>query len=96
MDAAASSVEYYLPEEVLERLNAISDADVARLVGISRRLARSGLSSDDLLQETFKRVLETEKPRRWPRDLDLGPFFFGVMHSIVVSESCRPPCALCH
>jgi len=82
MDVAEAQADYYDAGEVLARLQNLSDADVAKIKLMSERLASHGMMPEDLRQEAFRRALDDEKPRRWPRDVPIGAFMYQSMRSI--------------
>lgn len=93
MDATEQiEVEYWSQSEVLERFGALTDAELLRVKLVSERLAYGNVSPEDLQQEAFRRAIEMDKPRRWPKHITLGAFMFGAMRSIMNSyagASCR-------
>lgn len=82
MDVAEAQVDHYEPGEVLARLESLSDTDIAKIKLMSERLASHGMMPEDLRQEAFRRALDEEKPRRWPRDVPIGAFMYQTMRSI--------------
>lgn len=82
MDVVAAQTEHFTNDEVSGLLRNMSDADRVRVASMSVRLAVSGLSADDLRQEAYRRMLEVEAPRFWPRDVAFATFMFNTMKSI--------------
>jgi DNA-directed RNA polymerase specialized sigma24 family protein len=76
----------YRPEEIREALYALSDDDMRRIEKIARHFApRSGMSIEDLRQETFLRVLAS---RSCKVGTSMISFLAGTMKSIA-SETPR-------
>ena len=76
--------DYYSPEEVREGLEALSQADWARLKLAGRHFAaRSDMAGDDIVQEAFLRVLTT---RRCLRRFTVVEFVLGTMRSVASEE----------
>ncbi len=72
--------------EIHDSINAISDADMARLVSAAQGFSRlCGIDPEDLLQEAFTRALEGR--RTCERGTALVPFICGVMKSFVSQEN---------
>ena len=72
--------------EVHDSIEAISDADMARLISAARGFSRlCGIDAEDLLQEAFTRALEGR--RTCKRGTPLVPFICGVMKSFVSQEN---------
>lgn len=82
MDVVAAQAEHFTNDEVSGLLRNISDADRLRVARMSARLAVNGLSADDLRQEAYRRMLEVDAPRLWPRDVTFATFMFNTMRSI--------------
>lgn len=82
MDVAEAQADHYERAEVLARLDNLSDIEVAKITLMSERLAMHGTKPEDLRQEAFRRMLEDEKPRRWPRHVPLEAFMHETMRSI--------------
>lgn len=72
-------------EEIEEAIRTFSDADWIRLRNSAVFYARPWFSSDDLLQETFRRALE-ENRRKCPVDVDVVRFLSEAMRSIAHGE----------
>lgn len=73
---------YLSPAEVRRALDRLTRVDIVRLSILARNWVK-GLprrSADDLVNETFDRILSGKRP--WPCDVDRGAFFNGVMRSI--------------
>ena len=77
-----SEADYWTQDEVIERLAAMSEADLFRIRLVSEKLAYGDLSPEDLQQEAFRRAIETNKPRRWPKHISLVVFVIQSMKSI--------------
>lgn len=76
----------YTPEEIYEAIASLSAADIARVRMMSRYFSqRSGMSPEDLEQETFVRALGTRSCRV---GTSIVAFLGGVMKSIA-SEAPR-------
>jgi DNA-directed RNA polymerase specialized sigma24 family protein len=72
--------------EIHDSINAISDADMARLVSAARGFSRlCRIDPEDLLQEACTRALEGR--RTCGRGTALVPFICGVMKSFVSQEN---------
>lgn len=72
--------------EMHDSINALSDADMARLVSAARGFSRlCGIDPEDLLQEAFTRALEGK--RTCGRGTAMVPFICGVMKSFVSQEN---------
>jgi DNA-directed RNA polymerase specialized sigma24 family protein len=72
--------------EVYDSIDAISDADMAKLLAAARGFSHlCGIEPDDLLQEAFARALEGR--RTCERGIGLVPFICGVMKSFVSQEN---------
>jgi len=72
--------------EIHDSIEAISEADMGRLVSAARGFHRlSGIEAGDLLQEAFTRALEGR--RTCERGTALIPFLCGVMKSFVSQEN---------
>ena len=72
--------------EVHALIEAVSDADMARLVSAAKGFSSlCGIGWKDLLQEAFTRALEGR--RTCERGTDLVPFICGVMKSFVSQEN---------
>lgn len=78
-------VEYWSQSEVLERFGALTEADLLRVKLVADRLAYGNVSPEDLQQEAFRRAIEPENPRRWPKHISFGAFMHGAMRSIMDS-----------
>jgi DNA-directed RNA polymerase specialized sigma24 family protein len=72
--------------EMHDSIEALSDADVARLVSASRAFCRlCGIPADDLLQEAYNRALEGR--RTCGRGTSIVEFLCGVMKSLASQEN---------
>lgn len=78
-------VEYWSQSEVLERFGALTEVDLLRVKLVADRLAYGNVSAEDLQQEAFRRAIELENPRRWPKHVGFGAFMHGTMRSIMDS-----------
>ncbi len=74
--------EWLSPQEAKAAIEALSDADEARLLSAAEFLSKiNGLDDPDgLLQEALVRALATQ--RRWAKNMAAVPFLIGVMRSI--------------
>jgi DNA-directed RNA polymerase specialized sigma24 family protein len=71
--------------EIHDLIDALTDADVARLVAASRSFCRfCGIPAEDLLQEAYKRALDGTRTCR--RGVGTVPFLCGVMKSLLSQE----------
>lgn len=67
-------------EEMLRELQR-KPGEMLRIDRLAGKIAeRTGKSKDDIQQEAYLLVLEGR--RRWPKNIDLRIFFYGVMRSI--------------
>lgn len=82
MDVAEAQADHYQAGEVLARLQNLSNTEVAQIKLMSERLATHGMQPEDLRQEAFRRMIDEEKPRRWPRNIPFGAFMHQTMRSI--------------
>lgn len=74
----------YTPEEICDAIEAMSDADIEKVRLMARYFApRSGMSAEDLEQETFVRALGT---RTCKVGVGIVGFLGGVMRSIASEE----------
>jgi DNA-directed RNA polymerase specialized sigma24 family protein len=72
--------------EMHDSIEALSDADVAKLVAASRAFCRlCGITPDDLLQEAYTRALEGR--RTCHRGTGIVEFLCGVMKSLASQEN---------
>jgi DNA-directed RNA polymerase specialized sigma24 family protein len=72
--------------EVHDSIEALSEADMARLIAAAKGFSRlCGIEAQDLLQEAFTRALEGR--RTCKRGAALVPFLCGVMKSFVSQEN---------
>ncbi len=72
--------------EIHDSIEALSEADIARLMAAARGFTRlCGIDADDLLQEACRRALEGR--RTCNRGTALVPFLCGVMKSFMSQEN---------
>ena len=72
------------PEEIKERINALSAPDWIRLKKIAYFYSGNGVEPDDLIQETITRALSNV--RNCPRDVDFMNFLANAMKSIAGAQ----------
>lgn len=77
--------DVYLSEnDVRDRLNALTEADLHRLLRSAKNLAGATHAADDLIQKAILLVLSGE--RRWKREMETIPFLYSAMRSIAHAE----------
>jgi hypothetical protein len=80
--------EYYALHEIKSAFDALSNADLTRIIEIARAYARSDLDYGDLLNEATIRIRDGD--RKWPRNVKTLPFLSGVMRGIASEERRQP------
>lgn len=87
MNKPISQSPDYTYTEVLELLEAISKADVARLIqaySLCGCDTRAGMSANEVLAEVAQKVLAGE--RAWPRSEKTLPYFLETGRSVISNE----------
>lgn len=73
--------EFFTISEIERLIKGLSNADILRLGGISKRYARNSiLDADDILNESI--VIIASGSRKFPRNIALLAFLAGTMRSI--------------
>lgn len=72
--------DYLTTDEVIQRLEQLTSADLRKLRQISGYIARSAQDAEDLRQEAYERALDGS--RRCRREQDFIRFLAGTMQSI--------------
>lgn len=86
MDAhEKTKADYWSADEVREHLSEMSETDLLRIQLMSDALAYRDISPEELQQEAFRRALEVEAGRRWPKHVPLAAFMYQSMRSIMSS-----------
>lgn len=72
-------------EETKAAIAALGQAGMTRLHRVAQKLTWDGvMGREDLIQESFCRVLSGSRP--WPANVDLMPFLVWVMRSVASAE----------